>query len=98
MNFTLTFTETAEDSLRKLKKDKARRKQFKAVRKALKYLAINPKHPSLQTHLFYSKLGPNRKKIFEAYAEQDTPGAYRIFFYYGSGRKEITIFAIVKHP
>jgi hypothetical protein len=38
------------------------------------------------------------KKIFEAYAEQSTPAAYRIFWYYGPGNKQITVIAITPHP
>jgi len=74
------------------------KKKFKAVSKALKYLESNPRHSSLQTHEFYSLQGPNKEKVFEAYAEQDTPSAYRIFFYYGKKRGEIIIFAITPHP
>ena len=46
-------------------------------------LSQNPKHPGLQTHEFVSLKGPKGRKVFEAYAEQATPAAYRIFWYYG---------------
>ena len=36
--------------------------------------------------------------VFEAYAENNTPGAYRIFWYYGPGKNQITILAITPHP
>ncbi len=39
-----------------------------------------------------------REKIFEAYAEQATPAAYRIFWYYGPDENQITIIAITPHP
>jgi hypothetical protein len=42
--------------------------------------------------------GPKREKVWEAYAEQNTPGAYRVFWYYGPSRGIITIFAITPHP
>ena len=65
---------------------------------ALTYLGSNPRHPSLQTHKYTSFTGPNGEEVFEAYAEQKTPAAYRIFFYYGPNKSEITIFAITPHP
>ncbi|MCK5768353.1 MAG: hypothetical protein KAH35_08295 [Candidatus Atribacteria bacterium] len=64
----------------------------------MEFLCENLRHPSLQTHIIYSIKGPSGEKVFEAYAEQSIPSAYRIFFYYGPGKKEITIFSIIPHP
>lgn len=88
MSFSLSFTHSAKQV----------EKRFKAVSKALKYLAEDPCHPSLQTHQYFSLFGPDGEKVFESYAEQDTPAAYRIFFYYGHSRGEIVVFAITPHP
>ncbi len=65
--------------------------------KALGYLKTNPRHPALHTHKYTSIVGPNGEEIFEAYAENRTPSAYRIFWYYGSGKNNITILAITPH-
>jgi hypothetical protein len=43
-------------------------------------------------------IGPNGEEVFEAYAENNTPGAYRIFWVYGPGKDVITILAITAHP
>ncbi|MBU1043071.1 MAG: hypothetical protein KJ915_01580 [Candidatus Omnitrophica bacterium] len=98
MNFTLAFTHVAKAALSELKKSPSLEKRYKAVKKSLRFLQENPKHPGLQTHQYDSFKGPMGEKIFEAYAEQNTPAAYRIFFYYGPQEKEITIFAITPHP
>jgi hypothetical protein len=98
MIYFLSFTPSAKQSLQELKRSAHLEKRFKAVSKALKYLVEDPRHPSLQTHQYFSLFGPNKEKVFEAYAEQDTPAAYRIFFYYGHSRGEITVFAITSHP
>lgn len=98
MTYFLSFTPSARQSLKGLKDDPALAKQFKAVHKALDYLQNDPRHPSLRTHEYYSFSGPNNEKIFEAYAQQNSPAAYRIFFYYGAQRGEIVIFAITQHP
>jgi hypothetical protein len=57
-------------------------------------------HPGLNTHEYDSIANPfdDKKKVFEAYAQNNTPGAYRVFWCYGPGTKEITIVAITAHP
>ena len=96
--FKIFLTPEAERNLNRLKANKSLEKRYKAAVKALKYLADNPRHPGLQTHVFESLSGPNGEKVFEAYAEQNTPAAYRIFWFYGPQKNEITIFAITPHP
>ncbi|MBF0467252.1 MAG: hypothetical protein HQK94_19475 [Nitrospirae bacterium] len=96
--FEVIFTVDAKDQLFQIKSNKGLSKRFKAVKKAIQYLAYNPRHPSLNTHEFTALKGPRGEKIFVAYAEQDTPAAYRIFWHYGPGKDQITIFAITPHP
>ncbi len=98
MSFFLSFTPSAKQGLKELKKSAHLEKRFKAVSKSLKLLADNPRHPSLRTHPYTSLCGLDGEKVFEAYAEQNTPAAYRIYFYYGKARGEIVIFAITPHP
>jgi hypothetical protein len=73
---------------------------FKQVHKCVRLLAENPKHPGLQTHEYHSLPHPyhSSEKVFEAYAQQNTPGAYRVFWCYGPDKGEITIIAITPHP
>lgn len=59
---------------------------------------MNPRHPSLQTHEFESLSQAWGQKVFEAYAEHGTLAAYRIFWHYGPGKREITIVAFTRHP
>jgi len=81
-----------------LEGDKSKAKRLKAVRKALGYLELNPRHQSLNTHEYQSFQGSNGEKVFEAYAENNTPAAYRIFWHYGPDKTDITIIAITPHP
>jgi hypothetical protein len=71
---------------------------LKAVKKTFGFTETNLRHPSLNTHEFTSLKMLNGEKVFEAYAQQKTPAAYRIFWYYGPDRKQNTIFAITPHP
>lgn len=98
MKFILNFTPIAKKVLKNLKENSGEKKQYKAVVKTLKLLTQNPKHQSLQTHIYHSLQGPSGEKVFEAYAEQSTSAAYRVFFYYGPFKGEITIFTIIPHP
>jgi hypothetical protein len=88
---------------REAKKEAKRSKAeglFKQVHKALKLLRENPRHKGLQTHAYRSIEHPFDKngKVFEAYAQNQTPGAYRVFWCYGPGKQQITIIAITPHP
>jgi hypothetical protein len=73
---------------------------FKQVAKAIRQLAADPRHKSLNTHEYASLKHPfdPNGKVFEAYAQNKTPGAYRIFWCYGPSRGEIAILAITPHP
>jgi hypothetical protein len=75
-------------------------KLFKKVSKTLNLLKDNPKHPSLETHEYSSLSNPwnPNEKVYEAYVENNTPGAYRIFWCYGPNKGEITLIAITPHP
>ena len=94
----LEFTDEAEKQLKSLEDDKGLTKRLKAVRKALGYLETNPRHSSLNIQKFSSRRGPSGEEIFEAYAENKTAAAYRIFWYCGPGKNVITIMAITPHP
>ncbi|BBJ31349.1 hypothetical protein RAS_04580 [Rickettsia asiatica] len=70
--------------MEELENNKGLEKRLKAVKKTLAYLQMNPRHPSLNTHKYKSIKGHNGEEIFEAYAENNTPTAYRIFWHYGT--------------
>jgi plasmid stabilization system protein ParE len=73
---------------------------FKQVHKTLKLLAQNPRHPSSKTHEYHSLQHPYNleEKVFEAYVQHKTPGAYRAFWCYGPERGQVTIIAVTPHP
>ncbi|HEY51795.1 MAG TPA: hypothetical protein G4O20_08340 [Dehalococcoidia bacterium] len=96
--FELEWTDEARKVYTSLKGDASQKKRYKAVKKTIKLLAMNPRHNSLQNHEYVSLKSPNGEKVFEAYAEQKTPAAYRVFWYYGPAKGIITIFAITPHP
>ncbi len=98
MAFNLIFSDDANEDMDELESDRSLLKRLKAVNKTLAYLQNNPHHPSLNTHKYQAISGLNGEEIFEAYAENNTPAAYRIFWHYGPGQNNITILAITVHP
>ena len=98
MPFALTFTTEAQLTLADLAADPSHAMKLKRVRKALALPEDNPRHPGLRVHPFRSLAGPNGEPIWEAYVENRTPQAWRIWFWYGPSRNGITILAIGPHP
>ncbi|MCS5707981.1 hypothetical protein CC99x_003595 [Candidatus Berkiella cookevillensis] len=107
MSFELLYQPVAQSTLldlrEKAKQSSQNSRQFglyKQINKALRLLEANPRHPGLQTHEYSSLNNPfnPKEKFFEAYAQNNTPGAYRIFWCYGPNKQQITIIAITPHP
>ena len=106
MKRELRFTPEADEQLTQMENNPALEGVLKQVRKTLGYLETNLRAKSLQTHQYHSLTRRYGVKIFEAYVQQDTPGAYRVFWHYGpdeldkNGRHVpvITIISITPHP
>jgi hypothetical protein len=96
--FEVYWTVEAQRIFQDIQHDASQVKRCKAVVKTIGFLARDPRHNSLQTHEYQSIKGPAGEKVFEAYAQQKTPAAYRVFWYYGPGPGMITIVAITAHP
>lgn len=95
--FRLIWAKGALETYHQLKTNPAHKAQYKAVEKAITSLLEDPQHPGLQTHPFLSRKGPHGEKLFEAYAQQKTPAAYRVFWCYGPEKGAITIVSITRH-
>lgn len=100
MPFRLLLTPLAQAQIRELEHDEDRRDlvKLRKVRKCLGLLETNPRHPGLNTHEYSDLAGPNGEKVWEAYVENRTASAWRVFWHYGPGQGVITIVAITPHP
>lgn len=100
MAFNLIFTKEADTNMKELEDTPSKAGILKQVRKTLGFLQTNLRHPSLKTHTYSSIENPYdaQQKVFEAYAQNKTSSAYRIFWCYGPKRGDITIIAITPHP
>lgn len=98
MKFELRFTEKADQQIDEIESNPTFSSISKALSKTLGLLSTNVRHPSLKTHKYDSITGPNGEEVFEAYAQNNTPGAFRVFWYYGPKKEMITILSVSSHP
>lgn len=100
MPFNLTFQPEAAEQLHDLEHDDDKRdlKKLDKVRRCLGLLETNPRYPGLNCHIYTTLQGPNGESVWEAYVENNTPTAWRVFWHYEPDRAEITILAITPHP
>jgi len=96
VQFRLEFQPEAKETLANLQQ--IDQKKYKKVLKTLGLMQTNMRHPGLKTHKYNSLYGPEGEDLFEAYVENRTPGAFRVFWYYGPDKNVITILAITPHP
>ena len=98
--FELVFTGSAKEELERLEGSPRYTGLVKQIKKTLGFLEANPRYPSLHTHVFHSLEHPYnpRENVFEAYVQQHTPAAYRLFWCYGPRKGQLTIIAITPHP
>ncbi len=96
MQFRLEYQPEAEETLANLQQTDP--KKYKKVLKTLGLMQTNLRHPGLKTHKYDSLSGPDEEEVFEAYVENKTPAAFRVYWYYGPGKNVITIVAITPHP
>ena len=84
---------------KKIRKSSVDEGLFQQVAKTISLLCTNPRQPGLKTHEYDSIENPydKQKKVFEAYVQYQTSGAYRVFWCYGPDARELTIVAITPH-
>ena len=68
------------------------------VGKTLRLLEADPKHRGLQSHRFQSLDSVFGEAVWESYIENHTPPAWRIWWFFGPERDQITIVALGPHP
>lgn len=95
---SLKISPEAEKTISALIADSSKRGLYKQIKKTLCLMKENLRHPSLHTHKYHNFERPKGQSIFEAYVQNKTPGAYRVFWCYGPEKDMITILAITPYP
>lgn len=93
MPFILRLTPKAAKTVKGV--DEARKKKLK---KCFDQLRQDPHHPGLHTKKYQVVRGPAGEGVFESYVENNTPGAWRVWWFHGPAKGEITIMRLDKHP
>jgi hypothetical protein len=96
MRFNLVVTTEAQEDIDALATTD--NSKYRKVLKTLALMQTNIRHPGLHTHEYTSLHGPNGEKVFEAYVENKTGGAYRVFWFYGPVTGSITVVSVTPHP
>jgi len=96
MRYALDLSDAAREAIQTLAAHND--KKLDKVRRTLALMETNLRHPGLHTHKYSGYVGKNGEEVFEAYVENHTPGAYRIYWHYGPERGIITVVAITPHP
>lgn len=94
--FVLILLEQPRELLKQLNRRDYRK--YKKVVTALGKLQNDPRYPGLHTHPYEDAEGPEGEKIWQSYVENHTPGAWRIWWFYGPESGQITILLIGPHP
>ncbi len=95
MAFILLLTTQATKALASSKRDI---RKYRKVVRCLARIEQDPGYPGLNSHPYEEIKGPLGEKIWESYAENSTPSAWRVWWYYGPQTGEITIYDIGPHP
>lgn len=96
--YTVKLTPHAEAQWAALQRSDERK--WKKVNKALRLMRDNPGHPGLHAHKWNTLKGrgPAGEDIWTAYAENNTPSAWRLFYFFDSQTKGLVyITAIEPH-
>jgi len=95
--FRLRFSLEAKTVLLSLQDNATFETKLKRVRVCLKRLEQDPRQASLHAHKYRSLSGPNGEEVWEVYVENNTPSAWRVWYWYGPDRHDISILAIGPH-
>lgn len=102
--FDLQWTDEAIKAYKNIEKQSNKISSKKQKKKSSKqeglFKQINKTLKHLKTHPYSSLEHPwdDKQKVFEAYVQNKTSAAYRIFWCYGPNKNQITIIAITTHP
>jgi hypothetical protein len=94
----IILSQEARQVLDDLKANPALKVQCKAVVSTFRKMAADLRYPGLNTHEMKGEDCPHGKKLYTAYAQNHTPGAWRVFWCYcGPGQGDIIIVTMSPH-
>ena len=96
--FELQLTDESKSQIEAILTNPSKKGLAKQLKKALKLLANNPKHPGLRTHAMKGSFSHLGRKVFTSYVQNNTPGAHRILWTYQENEPPlILIIEVIPH-
>jgi hypothetical protein len=96
--FKLRLTDTIRDQIKSISQNPAQAGLEFQLKATITKLAHDPKFKGLNSHKYESMNERYGKEIWESYIQNNTPGAWRLFWFYGPDRDEITLVMATPHP
>lgn len=94
--FELVITAKVEKAMRSVKSDKRRSRRIATT---LAHLADEgPEYPSLQSHRFDALDKEIGETVWESWVESAVQDAWRVWWYFGPEKGQITVFLLGPHP
>lgn len=97
-NYKLLLTDELRDGLKAISQDPAMAGLEFQLKAAITKIAHNPRYKGLNSHKYQSLNDRYGQDIWESYVQNNTPGAWRLFWFYGPEKDEITLVLATPHP
>ncbi len=96
--YRLILTDTARAQIKAVSENPAQAGLEFQLKAAIAKLVHDPKFKGLNSHKYDSLNDRYGKEVWESYVQNNTPGAWRIFWFYGPGKDEVTLVLATPHP
>lgn len=96
--FKLQITDAARAQIKSVSQNPAQAGLEFQLKAAITKLAHDPKFKGLNSHKYDSLNERYGKEVWESYVQNNTPGAWRLFWVYGPEKNEITVVLATPHP
>jgi hypothetical protein len=96
--FSLRLTDTVRAQIKAVSENPAQAGLEFQLKAAITKLVHDPKFKGLNSHKYDYLNDRYGQDVWESYVQNNTPGAWRIFWFYGLRKDEITLVLATPHP
>ncbi len=96
--YKLQITSELKELLKLLSQNPAKAGLEYQLKAAITKIAHDPRYKGLNSHKYESLNERYGQEIWESYVQNNTPGAWRLFWFYGPEKDEITLVLATPHP
>ena len=96
--FKLQITDELREHLKSISQNPAMAGLEFQLKAAITKIAHDSRYKGLNSHKYESLNDRYGQEIWESYVQNNTPGAWRLFWFYGPEKDEITLVLATPHP